>query len=289
MTWLASCPWRLLRWVACLRCTSASFACVFFCSFDVRPARFVPFVRSVSGMIRPLASKFAGVVGAVLTVELTLETTNLLGFRLQRRAEGRERSDAGRGHDDRQDRGTRVQSHHPLARTVLLFAKRLPVENELDAIAGLARALTSDQAHVLDRVLQAVGHDGIVYVDDGTQREIAPNNVVPRPADAGRVGLALDRRKGSFRLVAWTPLLPNGMLLGSLEGTGGDSLDGVSVEVVAQPGVGDVLGGPGVERVRAEPDGIIGASKPHRPHPGYCRLWWALGKCLGGGGERGLT
>ena len=75
---------------------------------------------------------------------------------------------------------------------VLRLLVRHPLAHQLGVEAVALAQLAADQAHVLDRAGQPVGLHLIVRIEERLQLQSLPLDPVPAPADAARIGLALD-------------------------------------------------------------------------------------------------
>ena len=122
----------------------------------------------------------------------------------------------------------------------------LPGANELGIEAVTPVQLAAYQAHKLDRASQPMRNHLVLEVDEHGQFQPKPSDRVLAPEYSAGVGLAFDRVKPTLAFEAWLATLAKRKLLGGEVGAGGDLLDGVAIQMLAQPGMAK-LNGVGVQ------------------------------------------
>ena len=130
------------------------------------------------------------VVGPALPIELPVQPTQRLRVGSHLGTERlEERCLLG---DHRDGRGSQIQPDDPAAQLVLRLLVRRPLAHQLGVEAIPLPELAADQAHVLDRAGEPVGLHQIVRIEERLQLQSLPLDAGPAPAEAARVGLALD-------------------------------------------------------------------------------------------------
>ena len=118
--------------------------------------------------------------------------------------------------------------------------------------------------HVLDGASQTVGEDGITLLDQGRQHQVRPLDPRAAPADPARIGLPFDGVQLLTALEAHAPGFPQQQSVGGLIGARGELLTGVTVQVLAQPGLPELIG-IGMQGVFRAGRGCPGLGKERAP------------------------
>ena len=180
------------------------------------------------------------VVGPPLPIELPIQAAqgSCIGSHL-----GAERlEERGLPGDHRDGRGAQVQPHDPAAQVVLRLLVRRPLAHQLGVEAIPLAELAPHQAHVLHRAGEPVGLHRIMRIQPRLKLQSLPLHVRPAPAGAAGVGLALDGVQLVPALEPDPAGLPQEQPIGGAVRATGEGLDDEAVQMLAQPGMAELLG-----------------------------------------------